>query len=158
MPQSLHIISILLHPFQALGYLLSAYSTTLGVYVISEDEAYDALRKIEQPLELALQQYTLKDCSRLGIFLKSEGTAIAENVVRNGPYCESTTLGTTFRVGLATASGFQCQDNEERLKICTFNAQMGCSMSSVFGNTQDCLLYTSPSPRDRQKSRMPSSA
>ena len=26
------------------------------------------------------------------------------------------------------------------------------------GNTNDCLLYTSPSPRDRQKSRMPSSA
>ena len=25
-------------------------------------------------------------------------------------------------------------------------------------NFQDCLLYTSPSPRDRQKSRMPSSA
>ena len=24
--------------------------------------------------------------------------------------------------------------------------------------TLDCLLYTSPSPRDRQKSRMPSSA
>ena len=24
--------------------------------------------------------------------------------------------------------------------------------------TWDCLLYTSPSPRDRQKSRMPSSA
>ena len=24
--------------------------------------------------------------------------------------------------------------------------------------TSDCLLYTSPSPRDRQKSRMPSSA
>ena len=26
------------------------------------------------------------------------------------------------------------------------------------GEDQDCLLYTSPSPRDRQKSRMPSSA
>ena len=26
------------------------------------------------------------------------------------------------------------------------------------GETYDCLLYTSPSPRDRQKSRMPSSA
>ena len=25
-------------------------------------------------------------------------------------------------------------------------------------HAQDCLLYTSPSPRDRQKSRMPSSA
>ena len=28
----------------------------------------------------------------------------------------------------------------------------GCAMSKI------CLLYTSPSPRDRQKSRMPSSA
>ena len=26
------------------------------------------------------------------------------------------------------------------------------------GQSPDCLLYTSPSPRDRQKSRMPSSA
>ena len=26
------------------------------------------------------------------------------------------------------------------------------------GHFRDCLLYTSPSPRDRQKSRMPSSA
>ena len=26
------------------------------------------------------------------------------------------------------------------------------------GKFRDCLLYTSPSPRDRQKSRMPSSA
>ena len=27
-----------------------------------------------------------------------------------------------------------------------------------YGNAKTCLLYTSPSPRDRQKSRMPSSA
>ena len=30
--------------------------------------------------------------------------------------------------------------------------------SSYFPIYKDCLLYTSPSPRDRQKSRMPSSA
>ena len=29
---------------------------------------------------------------------------------------------------------------------------------TVLTETGDCLLYTSPSPRDRQKSRMPSSA
>ena len=29
---------------------------------------------------------------------------------------------------------------------------------SVMGTVTTCLLYTSPSPRDRQKSRMPSSA
>ena len=28
----------------------------------------------------------------------------------------------------------------------------------LFSNIKTCLLYTSPSPRDRQKSRMPSSA
>ena len=32
------------------------------------------------------------------------------------------------------------------------------NFSNVEGHTLDCLLYTSPSPRDRQKSRMPSSA
>ena len=31
-------------------------------------------------------------------------------------------------------------------------------VTSGFGESSICLLYTSPSPRDRQKSRMPSSA
>ena len=29
---------------------------------------------------------------------------------------------------------------------------------NIYGQPNNCLLYTSPSPRDRQKSRMPSSA
>ena len=32
------------------------------------------------------------------------------------------------------------------------------NFTTDFDNTNYCLLYTSPSPRDRQKSRMPSSA
>ena len=40
---------------------------------------------------------------------------------------------------------------------------LGRMDTSTYGNggikgVKDCLLYTSPSPRDRQKSRMPSSA
>ena len=31
-------------------------------------------------------------------------------------------------------------------------------VNGVMGRDDTCLLYTSPSPRDRQKSRMPSSA
>ena len=31
-------------------------------------------------------------------------------------------------------------------------------LDTIVGQTATCLLYTSPSPRDRQKSRMPSSA
>ena len=33
-----------------------------------------------------------------------------------------------------------------------------CDMYNLDDEAIDCLLYTSPSPRDRQKSRMPSSA
>ena len=32
------------------------------------------------------------------------------------------------------------------------------SIEDILIETESCLLYTSPSPRDRQKSRMPSSA
>ena len=37
---------------------------------------------------------------------------------------------------------------EEKIKI----------LHTLLDGYNDCLLYTSPSPRDRQKSRMPSSA
>ena len=33
-----------------------------------------------------------------------------------------------------------------------------CDQVYMVAGNNDCLLYTSPSPRDRQKSRMPSSA
>ena len=36
--------------------------------------------------------------------------------------------------------------------------KMLARVSRIFEQLNNCLLYTSPSPRDRQKSRMPSSA
>ena len=36
--------------------------------------------------------------------------------------------------------------------------EAGCPMTKLLPFNPTCLLYTSPSPRDRQKSRMPSSA
>ena len=38
------------------------------------------------------------------------------------------------------------------------NIPSGTAVRFEPGQSKDCLLYTSPSPRDRQKSRMPSSA
>ena len=43
-------------------------------------------------------------------------------------------------------------ENPPRFKLCDFGSAFALCTS------QPCLLYTSPSPRDRQKSRMPSSA
>ena len=38
------------------------------------------------------------------------------------------------------------------------NIPKGCAETAVRGDRRGCLLYTSPSPRDRTRSRMPSSA
>ena len=45
-------------------------------------------------------------------------------------------------------------DNHDRLADFVNEAKQRCDLLVFTG----CLLYTSPSPRDRQKSRMPSSA
>ena len=42
--------------------------------------------------------------------------------------------------------------------VITFNETIGINETKLFNNSIICLLYTSPSPRDREKSRMPSSA
>ena len=43
-------------------------------------------------------------------------------------------------------------------EACMAGIAAGMDSKDIFGGTHSCLLYTSPSPRDRQKSRMPSSA
>ena len=46
-------------------------------------------------------------------------------------------------------------DREKIAALGMTQADVGAALSAALGG---CLLYTSPSPRDRQKSRMPSSA
>ena len=46
--------------------------------------------------------------------------------------------------------------NEVMNHLITLLAAEG--VEAFIGKVKPCLLYTSPSPRDRQKSRMPSSA
>ena len=53
------------------------------------------------------------------------------------------------RVDLRGADLSACDLDGADLRLARFD---------VFTRFPDCLLYTSPSPRDRQKSRMPSSA
>ena len=61
-----------------------------------------------------------------------------------------------LRIGLATADSIRGWSNGEVKKPETINYRT--LRPEKDGLFCDCLLYTSPSPRDRQKSRMPSSA
>ena len=66
---------------------------------------------------------------------------------------------------IASVSTTQAQLNNTQRGALTGGAA-GAVIGGIIGNQNDetpegaliCLLYTSPSPRDRQKSRMPSSA
>ena len=49
-------------------------------------------------------------------------------------------------------------ENGNYLKAVADNAASGLGKEIKIDLNKTCLLYTSPSPRDRQKSRMPSSA
>ena len=64
---------------------------------------------------------------------------------------------------MATTLGYIFTDaelsNEVLSKLLKKNIETTFNAISCDGDTStNCLLYTSPSPRDRQKSRMPSSA
>ena len=50
----------------------------------------------------------------------------------------------------------ELEPEEEEKAMLEQNIQMALQQNQIY--LEDCLLYTSPSPRDRQKSRMPSSA
>ena len=59
---------------------------------------------------------------------------------------------------IAQISGLVNQNNPTKTKT---SSQLQISSSlfyDVFTKYEDCLLYTSPSPRDKRQSRMPSSA
>ena len=77
------------------------------------------------------------------------GISANTNAIANGTVLPSTIYLYTSGVS-ATGRGL------------TFTSATGAPVTKTFyvtyANNKICLLYTSPSPRDRQKSRMPSSA
>ena len=67
-----------------------------------------------------------------------------------------------FKCGYCLPNGYQVDKNDTRnflhldeiKRLANCFSELGVNKIRITG----CLLYTSPSPRDRQKSRMPSSA
>ena len=60
--------------------------------------------------------------------------------------------------GSAEGAANSSEQSENLIGIDEVQRSLNRSRASVYRYTNTCLLYTSPSPRDRQKSRMPSSA
>ena len=76
---------------------------------------------------------------------------------------DATYIDLTIRLSLALLLGGAIGiEREYRAKEAGFRTHflvaLGSALFCVVSQYGFCLLYTSPSPRDRQKSRMPSSA
>ena len=65
-------------------------------------------------------------------------------------------IGVVVGVGSSIIQGWLGQSDP--LKVCIENLHTPYKMSVTLELYVDCLLYTSPSPRDKRQSRMPSSA
>ena len=68
------------------------------------------------------------------------------------------TSGTTCSINDSDIRGLIDKADGATSSFNEFYGAANVSYISASGGSTTCLLYTSPSPRDRQKSRMPSSA
>ena len=59
---------------------------------------------------------------------------------------------------IATETGFSNPPTVEEIQAIIDSANASAAALQAVANYKDCLLYTSPSPRDRTRHRMPSSA
>ena len=70
----------------------------------------------------------------------------------------SADLTLTLPVNTGTSGQVIQTNGSGTLSFATPTGDTAPAFHAKLSGTQSCLLYTSPSPRDRQKSRMPSSA
>ena len=84
--------------------------------------------------------------------LAEAGVKLVKNILR-----KCATSGSSADTALYEWSNVPRADGYSPAQLMFGRAQR-TSLPSLPGQCAPCLLYTSPSPRDRQKSRMPSSA
>ena len=80
--------------------------------------------------------------------LLGHGTAFADHPVRER---DPTAMVAIAEGGFIRGSGAETRRADERPRRTIY-------LNAIMIQTHPCLLYTSPSPRDRTRSRMPSSA
>ena len=92
--------------------------------------------------------------------LKKQGSLV-QNMGKWGKISGTLSLivGVLFLIGwFGAGMGIDYIDNQLEENCDSTSGQIGQTTGLDEGQCQDCLLYTSPSPRDATLSRMPSSA
>ena len=86
-------------------------------------------------------------------------TGVTDYTLTNAIADLDATLTSRQTSGLISGNGWDLRDGDQSSSSpVTIALGWGDFVNEWFWFNPGCLLYTSPSPRDRQKSRMPSSA
>ena len=99
--------------------------------------------KDNESVVLAVRTRTIRLLPERGRIFDAKGRVVADNK----------------RILTVTIDREVLKDPIDRLEMFQrLSGPLVMPIEMLFKRYEDCLLYTSPSPRDRQKSRMPSSA
>ena len=105
--------------------------------------------------------WPIEDARALMCFLNNESTKTPKYRIKKYENCDRTTKHRLKDFASLPDAFIECCINPAALterNTRSFRSFYKKNKSAVDKQVRTCLLYTSPSPRDRQKSRMPSSA
>ena len=149
---------------QALWIALSASIVAIvcgvvfSLQIMKESDGNDRMREIAGAIQEGAQAYLNRQYSTIAIV----GVVIFILLGISG-IGWSSAIGFAIGAVFSGLAGYIGMSISVRANVRTAQAAhqgMNAALSMAFrgGAVTGCLLYTSPSPRDRQKSRMPSSA
>ena len=131
---------------------------SLGIKQLSEDP-FSGLKQIKKGDVVTCHITQIRD-GGLDVTIGKDG--IASSIKRSDLSVDkSEQRPERYAVGeLVDAKVTQIDAKSNKLTLSIKSLQIEQEKEAVeqYGSADSCLLYTSPSPRDRQKSRMPSSA
>ena len=117
--------------------------TALLVHTVQEEGAGMGVFGLK-PLSISIQEHIGLNVEEAA---NKEQVELKESIKANGGSITKE-LYEIYKADMSILSKYAAADTDLTLRICYYFLE----------KLKDCLLYTSPSPRDRQKSRMPSSA
>ena len=97
---------------------------------------------------------------RMNVRLKNEIISLGLDSIRPAESTGESITPREFKTWLDEGKDIVVLDtrNDYEVRLGSFDGAIDLNLSTFRAFPDACLLYTSPSPRDRQKSRMPSSA
>ena len=154
------IETILLYTI-ATGLLSIVYGYITGKNILSSSPGNSKMQEIASAIQIGAKAYLArqyKTIAVVGVVVLIVICIVFCPLVGLGYFIGAALSGIAGYVGMLVSVQANVRTAEASRKGLASGLAVAFKSGAVTGMLVACLLYTSPSPRDRQKSRMPSSA